>query len=330
MGNVCCAKKSSAALASSPLTSPAQLPLPLPSSNDAYASALFNACASAATPALKLGLGHAVLNWEEAGGILLHEFSDEWTLHIRRCGEQDVFDAAASISAAGASALSADEIVKGLSVECTSCELREALDPPAGNPSWLGVTSQLVCFDAVVCIELDLKDNIAFEVRAGNNMLAGIVDEVSLLHGRISATFRCYLNPAAQQLRVVILSPHVDWDIEVKLLLGMPLPDWLEDGVMARALERRLAAFTHDQPLEVDLAEKRALGADAAAQPSARGNAVSAQEPALRTDRVGYLLEEGLPAVQPTATTGYQKKKRRSSSDKQWRKAAAPPLTQVI
>ena len=99
---------------------------------------------------------------------------------------------------------------------------------------------------------------------------------------------------------------------------------------MARALERRLAAFTHDQPLEVDLAEKRALGADAAAQPSARGNAVGAQEPALRTDRVGYLLEEGLPAVQPTATTGYQKKKRRSSSDKQWRKAAAPPLTQVI
>ena len=79
MGNVCCShKKSSAELASSPsLSSPAQLPPLVPSSNDAYASALFNACASAATPALKLGLGHAVLNWEEAGGILLHSDGDK-------------------------------------------------------------------------------------------------------------------------------------------------------------------------------------------------------------------------------------------------------------
>ena len=94
-----------------------------------------------------------------------------------------------------------------------------------------------------------------------------------------------------------------------------------------------MAEFTHDQPLEVDLAEKSRAAATQSQPSDSTRSAASTQQgasnraaaPAPTTDRVGYLLEEGLPAAQPTATTGYQKKKRRSV-DQKWRKAAAPPV----
>ena len=56
-------------------------------SSQGSSSALVNAFLGAMTPALQHGIGSSIVNWDEAGAVLMH--SDEWSLHVRHCGDAE-------------------------------------------------------------------------------------------------------------------------------------------------------------------------------------------------------------------------------------------------
>ena len=152
-------------------------------------------------------------------------------------------------------------MVRRLGLECVSCRLRniEGVDGvavPSGEPSWEGIESQLVCIDVDCTLFIDVDDRVEFELRSTKRSWVdptAWVDGLTLKHGTLSLSTRCFVNPAASLLRVAVLGCQANWDVELTLKGGVPLPDWLEDGFLARALERRLKQYSCEAPLEVDL-----------------------------------------------------------------------------
>jgi hypothetical protein len=298
-------------------------------SSQGSSSVLVNAFLGAMTPALQHGIGSSIVNWDEAGAVLMH--SDEWSLHVRRCGDAE------GGGGGGGGTLLANEVVRGLRLECLSCELRpDALinDPWGGEPSWQGIESQLVCFDVELKLLLDLDDRVEFELRSAQwpswtdpaKWVPHGLDPygLALKHGTLSVAARCCINPAASLMRLAVLRSAAEWDVEISLKDGVPLPDWLEDGWLARALERRLAMYTCESPLEVDmLGRQRGVPARGGAAPAGaatssatgtstthdgpRGEAqplvpVPAQPPSQASpepDLLRYIMEAGLPTTQP-------------------------------
>ena len=226
-----------------------------------YAAAFFNRLAASLTPSIKASLARAILGSEQSGGLVVQELGG-CSLHVRKAGRH------------GDERLALDEVVKDLTICCKSAQLRAPLDLQllGGEPSWHKVSEQIVCFDATCELFLDLNDDIVFELHSREHFLAQLVDDVSFLHGKLTANLRCFLNSAAMRMRVVVLEPRIDWDVDIRLQLGLPVPDWLEDGCLARALERRLQRVSLEQPLEINLRNPMQAAPPAAAAAAAVPN----------------------------------------------------------
>jgi hypothetical protein len=248
------------------------------SSISTSSAAFFNACVRAAVPALKHGLGVAVLDWETAGGILLHDspWKQSVALHVRRSSDDNQ-----------TCSLAPDEVVERLSVQVHSCMLRSTSDDSVEIPSpWQDMCEQIVAFDAEVSLDIDLNDEVTFDVSGTAGFWSRLVADVSLRDAHVSTRLRAFLNPAAMQLKVAIIEPTtVVWDCEMHLQWGVPLPDWLEDTWLASSLKQKLEAYTVHSPIEVDLSGRAA--ADGTPPPPGAFD---------------YLLHAGLQAVQSAST----------------------------
>lgn len=198
-------------------------------------------------PTLRHGIGRLIAEWDEQGGLFL--------------GRSDAAEPTYTLKVAGLSGATEGVASSGPDPErcceavCVSVMRLDLVpDCPIVPPEWAGLASQLVCFDATLRLEIDLDDDVCFELH-GDRWWSRNLGKLEVKELCVTVACRCFLNASAKVVKVAITgTPDVQWDIELSLLaFGLPLPDAVEDGWLAQAVARKLEDYTVERPWTCEL-----------------------------------------------------------------------------
>lgn len=89
----------------------------------------------------------------------------------------------------------------------------------------------------------------------GEQWYTPTLGSVAIKHLTLGCRLRLWFSASASMLAIAFLEPPtVHWDIEMALLVvGIPLPDSVEDDWLAKSVKNVLVGITVGSPLELDL-----------------------------------------------------------------------------
>lgn len=244
------AKKTIAAAAAA--TAAAWPPPPPIGAGDA-ASTFLTAFALAAEPALKLGLGELVLNWDEQGGLFLRNApNDPPSFEIHVVDKKTVDDKEKPHNKKHA--LMPEEICKELKADITSVSL-PSRPYPWLPPEYEGFPEQVVIFDVTTDIHVTMNDNIGLQLRS-DAWWSGLIDQVNMGKIQIKTSFRIYFNtPTMYMIMACYGEPIVKWDVDVALFPWQwQVPEVIVNDWFPNALKWKLQECTYETPIKFSFA----------------------------------------------------------------------------
>mmetsp|Transcript_24110 Transcript_24110/g.50576 ORF Transcript_24110/g.50576 Transcript_24110/m.50576 type:complete len:258 (+) Transcript_24110:322-1095(+) len=109
----------------------------------------------------------------------------------------------------------------------------------------------LLDMDAVIVLVFG-QDTIAFEMK-GQHWWTPTLGGLEVKNMRICARLRVWWNLLHSRLKIAFLAePKVEWDVELKVL-GIDLPDLLEDKLLPWVVQKYLKRITIEDPITIDV-----------------------------------------------------------------------------
>eukprot|EP00927_Polykrikos_kofoidii_P067752 TRINITY_DN6319_c0_g2_i2.p1 TRINITY_DN6319_c0_g2~~TRINITY_DN6319_c0_g2_i2.p1 ORF type:complete len:543 (-),score=80.93 TRINITY_DN6319_c0_g2_i2:335-1963(-) len=97
------------------------------------------------------------------------------------------------------------------------------------------------------------KDSVSFKLEAQKFCTPNVDLSIEDLHLRAKVRFAYDMLSSKMQI-AFLEPPELDWDVELSLLLvGVPLPDAIEDGLLCAAVRELLGRYTVDNPATIPL-----------------------------------------------------------------------------
>ena len=210
------------------------------------AAELFNSCLSVVLPIVKEEVGKQLIQLNESGGL---HVAGGYTLKVvPRTGDAK-------------RKLTPDELIKTLHVEIKTCRVRtkdeittlsDDDDDPTNDET---VANRLLNLDLKLMVVIEFgQDNVDFKLEGGGWFSPNV--EMALESLKLELYARVWWDMARRVLMVgFVEEPIVKWDVELNLL-GVDLPDAIEDDMLCFAIRKALGIFSIDNPYKIDLSPK--------------------------------------------------------------------------
>ena len=228
-------------------------PPPPPIGAGDAASNFLTAFAHAAEPALKLGLGELVLNWDQQGGLFLRNApSDDPSFEIHVVDKGTVEDKEKPHNKKHA--LKPGDICKRLDMEVASVSM-PARPYPWLPPEYEEFPEQVVIFDVTTNVHITMNDNIGLQLRS-NAWWSGLIDQVAMGDIHIKTSFRVYFNtPTMYVIMAPYGEPIVKWDVDVALFPWQwQVPEVVVNNWFPNALKWKIMEYTYQNPIKFSFA----------------------------------------------------------------------------
>ena len=104
--------------------------------------------------------------------------------------------------------------------------------------------------DVSVQIDLEFSGEVCFELQ-GQRWFTPDIGNIGVKDLHVRCDLRLWLDMAGGEVRLAFArEPQIDWDLEVKVL-GLELPDSIEDGLVPYAIKKVLGTFSPENPIQV-------------------------------------------------------------------------------
>ena len=104
--------------------------------------------------------------------------------------------------------------------------------------------------DVSVQIDLEFSGEVCFELQ-GQRWFTPDIGNIGVKDLHLRCDLRVWLDMAGGEVRLAFArEPQIDWDLEVKVL-GLELPDSIEDGLVPYAIKKVLGTFSPENPIQV-------------------------------------------------------------------------------
>ena len=222
--------------------------------SEASACELFNVLLSAVLPQVKKGAGRIIAKLNDAGGLPMAGPLSAYTLLIERKGEETSKEASKSKGKAGPSGgIAGDEILKTLDLEFEHVGIAHEERVRGKKPS------SVIVLDVSVNMDVVFSGEVSFCLH-GTRWYTPNIGGIGVKDMHLEVDVRVWMDFVGGEVKVgFIEEPQIKWDLEVKIL-GLDLPDTLEDGLVPFALKKVLGRFDVANPIVVPLNIAESIG----------------------------------------------------------------------
>lgn len=155
-----------------------------------------------------------------------------------------------------ADGLSPDDII-----ETMRCEAKRVYIPDLGTVAQerSEETGKVLCLDLDLVLEIRFAaDSIAFKLEGQGDWWKTLTSpdlDLTVKDLHVQCKVRLWYHMLSSKLWVAFLKdPKVQWDIDLRFFeVGIPMPDFIEDTLLALTLQKVLGGFTVQNPLKIPI-----------------------------------------------------------------------------